>query len=494
MTDENESFGRKGRVAILVSVLLIGLIIVSMVFVGVNSVVPEENNTTPTPEPDNMMTGSVSFNPPAEGVTITAFDSDGNQIDSATTNKNGSFSITSEASSYRLNGYDLNTTVEDGTEINISEGDVDTSDGTVEVLMNRTDSGAYKVDSASDLYAIRYSLSEDYVLTQDVDMSHTTSWNDGNGFRPITEYEDRYTIKTNFTGSFDGNYHTISNMNLTLSNNYNNYVALFASVGSDASVSNVSLMNVDVYGDYSEAPVVGINYGLVKNVETSGKVDGYDNTNGGIVGINDGGTIHNASSSVTVSGTGSSGGIAGVNNDDGKITDSTASGNISGDTGVGGLVGYSDGTIINSTASGDVTMSENGTNAGGLVGGLTYGGTIFKSSASGDVTGKQNANNVSGFVGRTDANTTITDSSASGNVTGSGSYYGSPVRVGGFVGTHDPRASIEQSTATGNVSGNVAGTFVGVNDGVINNSYAKGSVNGRITSGFAGNNTNGVIN
>ena len=428
--------------------------------------------------------GVVSFNPPAEGVTITAFDSDGNQIDSATTNKKGEFTI-KEADSYRLNGYNLNTEVEDGTEINISEGDVDTTDGTVEILMNKTNDGYYKVNYASDLYAVRYELGENYVLTRDIDMSHTDSWNNGDGFKPITEYEDRYTIKTNFTGEFDGNYHTISNMKLDRPTY--NYIALFASVGSGGSVTNVSMVDVDVYGGYSEASLVGENYGLVENAEATGKVDGFGNRNGGLVGSNEG-TINNSSASVTVSGTGSSGGLVANQQSSGVINNSYATGGVTGDYGVGGLAGDADGTIRNSHATGNVIIKKNGGRGGGFVGGLGYDATIHNSYSTGNVGGYSGAENISGFVGTTEGSSEITESYSTGYGSGSGSSDRGAVNVGAFVAYH--RGTIEDSYTTGDAYGNVTGGFVGYNrGGTINNSYATGDVTGvTITSGFAGKN------
>jgi hypothetical protein len=45
-----------------------------------------------------------------------------------------------------------------------------------------------------------------YTLGDDIDASAIAVWNDGNGFDPIEEVYDP------FTGSFDGDGHTISNL------------------------------------------------------------------------------------------------------------------------------------------------------------------------------------------------------------------------------------------------------------------------------------------
>ena len=485
------------------------------------------------------LSGVVSFNPPAEGVTVTALDASGNQIDSATTNKKGEFTINDEADSYRLNGYELNTEVKEGTEINISEGDVDTTDGTVEVLMNRTGSGAYNVDSASDLYAIRYSLSEDYVLTRDIDTSHATSWNSGDGFKPIQIGTD------SFKGNFNGNYHTISNLEIYTQDYYS---GLFGTIDTSGSVTNVSVTNVDVTGQKSNSDtrggLAGTNNGTIKNAHTTGTVSGNYTNLGGLVGVNNG-EITNASSTVTVDGYDKNtiGGLVGANSG-GTIKDSSASGDVNGNRNIGGLVGGGSGTITNSTASGDVTgyrqigglsgyskdyinnssasgsvigdgsvgglvgaNTENEINnsyatgdvtiddsseAGGLVGSngvVSETPTINNSYATGDVTGVTGATYIGGLVGN-NRGTTL-NSNASGSVSGSGD----DVEVGGLVGYNNGQFDgiINNSSASGSVSGNVTGGLVGNNYGSIDKSYATGSVSGKENvGGIVGFNSNGL--
>ena len=178
---------------------------------------------------------------------------------------------------------------------------------------------------------------------------------------------------------------------------------------------------------------------------------------GGLVGSNydqhgDGtNTISRSTASAAVDVEGGSadsvsfGGLVGYNN--GPISDSHASGSVQALTQSGGLVGYNDGSglITDSSASGDVgDAASTGQSVGGLVG-LNKGGTIRGSNATGDVTSTNFT--IGGLVGRNEG--TITESAASGTVTGDGS-------VGGLVGydrSVSSRDSISASRASGNVTG-----------------------------------------
>ena len=161
------------------------------------------------------------------------------------------------------------------------------------------------IDSAEDLKNIRYNLSGHYVLSADIDLSSVTNW------RPIGD-------RTNeFTGSFDGNGHTISGLN---SSGYT-YAGLFGWT------ENANLSNIGV---------------LVGNISSS-------RTAGGLVGYANNSQISNSYAVVT-----------------GDISSTTSSTSI-----VGGLVGgaaYS--PISNSYAVVAGSISSTGSNsyAGGLVG------------------------------------------------------------------------------------------------------------------------------
>ena len=177
---------------------------------------------------------------------------------------------------------------------------------------------------------------------------------------------------------------------------------------------------------------------------------------------------------VNVSGVHYVGGLVGYN--EGTVSGSYATGSVTGGSDVGGLAGYNDGAIGNSYATGTVTGSS------GYVGGLagSSNGTISDSYATGSVSGKGKA--VGGLAGGSFG--TISASYATGAVTGS-SYY-----VGGLAGYNE--GTISGSYATGSVSGEdeSVGGLAGVNGGTISGSYATGAVTGGHygAGGLAGHN------
>ena len=235
--------------------------------------------------------------------------------------------------------------------------------------------------------------------------------------------------------------------------------------------------------------LVGFNNGPISDSDASGaRVRGLANV-GGLVGSNynepgDGvNTISRSTASAAVEGTASNsvnlGGLVGWNN--GPISDSDASGSVEGRNQSGGLVGWNSGSITDSSASGDVGDAQSaGSSVGGLVG-LNKGGSVIRSSAAGDVTSRNST--VGGLVGRNEG--TITVSAASGAVTGRR-------QVGGLVGYDrgvSSGDSISASRASGTVTGSAdnVGGLVGESEGTIRTSYATGTVTGaRSVGGLVG--------
>ena len=74
-------------------------------------------------------------------------------------------------------------------------------------------------------------------------------YNDGKGWEPIGDDENR------FTGSLDGDDYSINNLFINRPESI--YVGLFSYVD-DAEISNLSLLNVDVTGDRQVAALAGL--------------------------------------------------------------------------------------------------------------------------------------------------------------------------------------------------------------------------------------------
>ena len=326
-----------------------------------------------------------------------------------------------------------------------------------------TEQNPYEISTATQLKAINNNLSACYKLTANIDLN-------GEDFTPLGNAESG-----TFSGIFDGNGFTISNLNVFSGK----FAGLFGC--NEGTIKNVKLSGIYVYGTRYIGGVVGQNttLGSVFNCSvSSGDIEADDGINeiyaGGIIGYNEGfveGTfsnnanlkINNESSSAVA------GGIIGKNNSvySVNITDSTNTGNISAsgskNTYCGGLVGINTSAveITNSTNTGNVSYS--------------YSYSRRSRSYSG------------GFVGYNSGDLTITDCTNSGNVLSSYDY---PSFSGGFVGYNSGDLTITNSTNTGNVSspGTGSGGFVGVDyEGTItiSNSTNTGNISGS-SGGFVG--------
>lgn len=267
------------------------------------------------------------------------------------------------------------------------------------------------VSTAAELAALcgdNADLTANYRLTRDIDLS-------GTDFRGIGSRDHP------FSGSFDGDGHTVSNM--TIHRPEDNNVGFFNFIRG-ATVKNVTLRNADVTGKYSVGALVGVAavtvstvdiasnvgntigncraYGRVTSTNTDLSGSSKGSYTGGLIGFNDGDSDAKTGLSVLSSVDGCiadvdvtagaiyAGGLAGGNF--GYITDSKARGNVSGASCTGGFVGGNDGKIYDCSATGDVTGKKN---TGGFAGN-NYD-TAMRSYCSGSVNG--DGEGLGGFAG-----------------------------------------------------------------------------------------------
>lgn len=120
--------------------------------------------------------------------------------------------------------------------------------------------------------------------------------------------------------------------------------------------------------------------GVVQNLAVSGDMNpgGSGNQVGGIVGNNQG-TIINSTFSGNVSGNNQVGGIAGVNGISGKISNCTVSVTVTGAHEVGGIAGINGGTLSNCENQGEINTALPKT--GGTSGTLVTAGNIFAAAS-----------------------------------------------------------------------------------------------------------------
>lgn len=287
-----------------------------------------------------------------------------------------------------------------------------------------------------------------------------------------------------FTGTLDGQGHTISNLSVIASNAN---AGLFAQIGAGGQVRNLNLSNVNITDPTSSlndvGALAGVNNGAISNVSSAGAITTGTLAYyiGGLVGWNTG-TIQNSSSSVAVDAsqtngiilTPYAGGLVGYNQ--GPVSNSHASGSVLGAAGtvLGGLVGVCSATIANSYATGSVSDDGGGSSyIGGLVGGVLTG-SISDSFATGAATGGMGSY-VGGLVGAALPGVTIANSYATSAVTG-----GSGSIVGGLVGIAIGGVTVSTSYALGSATGGtdsvVGGLVGGFEDGTVGDSYARGPV------------------
>ena len=287
----------------------------------------------------------------------------------------------------------------------------------------------YKITSAEDLAKLAEIVNSGtstqngiFVLSCDIDLK---DWCDANGnWIPIgnTTYP--------FKGTFDGNGHTISN--LKIDNETADYQGLFGYEGQFANIKNVALKNVQVKGKNHVGGLTGGGrYSPINNCFVTGIIRAIGGSVGGLAGSS--GSVKNSYSTCDVSSTG-------------------------GDY-IGGLIGFTNGNIEQSFATGDVIL--NNSYGGGLAG---YAAKVINCYATGTVT-QTNGSRCGGLVGTC---SNIVNCYATGDVNAGG-------WCGGLVGEG---SNIENSFATGNVqsSSYPVGGLLGIGGGIIKNCYAKGDV------------------
>ncbi len=292
-----------------------------------------------------------------------------------------------------------------------------------------TEENPYLIKTEQQLKGIKYILDGvHYKLANDITLTEN--------FEPLGN--ETYPFKS----TFDGDNHTISNLNIESDEQY---VGMFGYVNS-GTIKNLTLENVEIN---------------TTNSLNVGSLAGY------VTGIN---TIDNVS-------------ISGTSNIEYQYTNTGTSLKC-----IGGLVGYiyngstSNLTTVinsNSTANISATNSVGNIEVGGLIGGIINKVTIENSYAIGKVlvtstSGKVDAGGLVGYCNNKDYGT-IKTSYATGNV----SAKGSNVYIGGLIGTG---GTITNAFAIGNVSASASeylyiGGLIGkANSSTISNTYAVGKV------------------
>jgi len=311
----------------------------------------------------------------------------------------------------------------------------------------------YRIATPNDLNDISFNI-EDYnkhfVMVNDINMA---------GFHI-------FTISGNFSGVFDGNGHSISNIRGT--------EGLFETLGSEPGVlKNLALIDVNMFGN-QPGGLVKANFGVISNCSVTGKVTGRYCV-GGLVGTNKG-DISRCSTSGTVSGISQVGGLTGENHPDCTISDSNSTCSVSGVGFAGGLTGYNMGTILNCHTTGS-NVVDGDHDTGGLVGG--NGGLIQDCWSSGGSI-QTYFKYAGGLVGDNFSGGRIIACFANNRLSGVSG-------IGGLVGTNG--SVVEDCYSFGSVDAdeNAGGLIGSISGASISRSYSCASVSpGLYTGMFVG--------
>ena len=330
------------------------------------------------------------------------------------------------------------------------------------VFANEGDDTEIGISTCEELQNMKGDLSLNYKLTQNIDCSDTINWNNGKGFIPIGAYNSI------FTGNFDGQNFTISN--LYINRIKTSYVGLFGFINNSI-IKNVNLINFSVIGKNYVGGLVGIGiHTIFQNNYATGIINGKGIDIGGLVGNGNSGTFKNNFVNASVVGKSEVGGLAGYGGNS-VFTNNLVFGTTNGKNYIGGLVGGGPNTTyINNSVVGNINGTEI---AGGLVG---FGRrSIYKDN---HIIGNVNGNDkyIGGLVGF-GTSTNYINNYIIGNVRGN-DY------VGGLVGL-GTLTTFTNNYVKGNVRGNdYVGGLVGQgNVTTFTNNFATGSLSGNNSVG-----------
>ncbi len=351
-----------------------------------------------------------------------------------------------------------------------------------------TSGSPYQISTKADINSLMTNTtdwSKYFVLTQNLDFSTPPTWGSGNP-GPIGN------SSTSFTGHFDGQGYTISNLNINKSTDIG--IGFFGA--SSGTISNLSLYNVNITGQRVVGGFCAGNDGLIQNCTYRGNVSGEEIV-GGFCGFNMG-TIRDCSASGSASSSsyttyGTAGGFCAFNGwfstpgsttFSGTIQNCRANTNTSGIQNIGGFCGAN---VSGSIQQSQSTGSSSGTmSVGGFCGSL-FMGTLSENYSTGSVTGAMFSGGFVGVAGFFATSAwTIEKCFSSGNVnctTGCGGFIGV-----GTQGLVENCYSLGDAAGSGGIGGFCGGSAMSVS---IQNCYSMGQASGSTTvGGFIGSDDN----
>ena len=314
----------------------------------------------------------------------------------------------------------------------------------------------YEISTAAELawfrdYVNGGKLSVCAKLTADIDLKDFCHAADASkeelSWEPIGNYSNKYT------GTFDGNGHTISNLYIKVQRQG---VGFFG-CASGGSIKNITFDNAQVENtgnDYNYSMtgiVVGATFGTLQNLKT----------------------LKNCS---VKSGAKTLGGIAGTIT--GSCSNLENNATVSGRNKVGGIAGSFSGSTLSSCVNNGMVKEDRSGECGGIVGYIAYG-TIEDCANYGNVTG---TNEIGGIVGYAQNNSTIKSTLSIGDITSEESRAGIIVGYARSINASNMLAYSNNAKLTINGTKQEGDNFKTVGEG--NLGIASGSTLDEIIKGF----------
>ena len=272
----------------------------------------------------------------------------------------------------------------------------------------------YQIATAEQLDAIRNNLGASYVLVNDIDLSNYGNW------IPIGD-----SSSSGFTGTLDGNGHSIQNMTITSSG-----LDYSAFIGSalNATVKNLSLTNVDieVSDTHCVAGIIGsaVDNCIIESCSVSGNIRvttaRVELLIGGIVG-----SFANTSDN--------SGYYPSISNSVNRAAITVDGPDFTTLLSCGGIAGYSNATISSCDNYGEIhSISDNSIFAGGIVGDCSA--SVISCKNFGTVYGQSNKETytVAGIAGRASVSYCVNSGSVHGHSQSGFSYGGNATGINGL--------------------------------------------------------------
>ncbi|MFH1194249.1 MAG: LamG-like jellyroll fold domain-containing protein [bacterium] len=144
-----------------------------------------------------------------------------------------------------------------------------------------------------------------YKQTADIDASSSSTWDGNKGWSPIGNNT------TNFTGTYDGDGHTISGLFINRSST--NYLGFFGKTNTGAVIQNLGLVDINIMGtlDYIGGLVGIANTSSISKCYSTGSVTGSTSSIGGLFGLLLQSNVANCYSTASVIGYNRTGGFVG---------------------------------------------------------------------------------------------------------------------------------------------------------------------------------------